>query len=413
MNPSRHRDVFLPGVECIPLATPERLADVAGQGGVKEDDPMTRLGRREFNQALVGAACAGLAEGSASVVDAQNGTAEKPSGSLTDVPGIRVGHFTDTRRPTGCTAILFDPEASAGVDYDGSAPGSHLGVMLQPMSSVERIHAILLTGGGLFGLAATEGVTRYLEERKIGHDWGTPGIRIPIVVGAVISDLDVGDGHIRPDAEAAYKACIAASVDPVKQGNLGAGAGATVGTMLWEQGLGGMKSGLGTASLRVGDLVVGALVVINGVGDIIDWRTGKIIAGARRTDGKGFVNIVETLKQLPPGQRAGAISLYDTSPRATNLLVVATNAVFNRRSLCNLAMMAATGAARTINPYHTDDDGDSAFAISTNKVRSDLSTSVVGSLAAEVVSEAVVRAIKEATSVEGWPAYRDFTTKLT
>jgi L-aminopeptidase/D-esterase-like protein len=149
------------------------------------------------------------------------------------------------------------------------------------------------------------------------------------------------------------------------------------------------------------------------VGDIIDWRTGKIIAGARRADGKGFANIVETLKRLPPGQRVGSLRREDSSPRATNLLVVATNAVFNRRSLCKIAMMAATGAARTINPYHTDGDGDSAFAISTNKVHADLSTSIVGSLAAEAVSEAVVRAIKEAASVEGWPAYRDFTTKLT
>src|SRR5262249_40866970 len=154
------------------------------------------------------------------------------SGSLTDVPGLEVGHFTDPRRPTGCTAILFDEPAAAGVDYDGSAPGETQVVLLQPVSPVDSIHAILLSGGGAWGIGAVAGAMRFHEERKIGFDWGSPGLRIPIVVGAVIDDLAVGDARIRPDPDAAYKACEGASTGPVAEGNVGAGSGATVGRML-------------------------------------------------------------------------------------------------------------------------------------------------------------------------------------
>jgi L-aminopeptidase/D-esterase-like protein len=373
---------------------------------------MSRVNRREFNHAVLGAVGAGLA---ASVTGrAGAGAAEDPQrqGSLTDVPGIRLGHYTDTRRPTGCTAILFDEEATAGVDYDGSAPGSYLGAMLQPVSPVTSIHAILLTGGGLMGLPAVAGVVRFLEDRKIGFNWGTPEVPIPITVGAVIADLEVGDPHIRPDAEAAYKACLAASTAPVEEGNVGVGAGGTVGKMLQNLGYGGMKGGLGTASLRVGDVVIGALVVLNSVGDILDWRTGKIIAGARRPDGSGFVNIAETLKTLSgPGAQA-AVPVHDPPLMSTTLVVVATNVSLIRVQLTKIAMMASTGGARAINPYHTNGDGDSTFALSTNKLKSEMSVSVIGALAAEAVSEAAGRAVKAARSIEGWPAYRDYTAKL-
>ncbi len=327
------------------------------------------------------------------------------SGKITDVAGIRVGHFTDARRPTGCTALLFDSEVSAGVDYDGSAPGDQLGVMLQPASPVETIHGLLLTGGGPFGLAAVPGAVRYLEEQKVGFDWGVPNTRIPIVVGAVIDDLSLGDAKIRPDAEAAYKACQAASTGLVEEGNVGAGAGATVGKMLRRQGLPGMKSGLGTASLRVDDVTIGALAVVNAAGDIVDWRRGEIVAGARRPDGKSFANIVETLKKtggLPPHA-----AIYDPALHSTTLVVVATNVEFNKTQLTKIAMMASTGAARVINPYHTTGDGDSTFAVSTNRVKSEIGITVVGTLAAEVVSQAVLRAIGAARSVEGWIAMRD------
>ena len=192
------------------------------------------MNRREFGQSL--AAIAAVPQGA-------NRPVITAAGSLTDVPGIRVGHFTDTRRPTGCTAILFDAPAAAGVDYNGSAPGEAQVVLLQPVSPVERIHGIFLTGGGILALPATGGVLRFCEERKIGFDWGNPGLRIPIVVSAVIDDLSIGDPRIRPDADAAYKACAAASASPVGEGNVGAGAGATVGKMHRGRGLGGMKGG--------------------------------------------------------------------------------------------------------------------------------------------------------------------------
>ncbi|MGD0921922.1 MAG: P1 family peptidase [Terriglobia bacterium] len=374
---------------------------------------MSGISRREFNRAVVGAAGAGLAAPLLDAPDARGAEQAAQQGSITDVPGIRVGHFTDSRRPTGCTAILFDDEATAGADYDGSAPGSYLGVLLQPVSPIDTIHGMLLTGGGPMGLAAVPGAVRFLEERQKGFDWGTPGVRYPIVVGAVIADLDIGDPKIRPDAEAAYKACLAASTAPVAEGNVGVGAGGTVGKMLLSQGCGGMKGGLGTASLRVGEVVIGAMIVLNSVGDIIDWHTGKIIAGARRPDGKGFANIVETVKKTAGSVQNASVQFYDPVLRSTTLIVVATNANFSKTALTKIAMMASTGGARTINPYHTNGDGDSTFALSTNRVKSDLSISVVGTLAAEAVSEAALRAVKMASSIEGWPAYRDFTLKLT
>ncbi|MFP5380107.1 MAG: P1 family peptidase, partial [Vicinamibacteria bacterium] len=217
---------------------------------------------------------------------AQDGRAASPSaGTLTDVPGLRVGHVIDPRRPTGCTVILFDEPATAGVDYDGSAPVETMGVMLQPVSPLERIHGLLLTGGGPMGLGAVAGVVEYLERQGRGYDWGIPNVRIPIVVGAVIDDLALGDGRIRPDPAMAARACEAATSGPVTEGSVGVGAGATVGKMFRSRGIGGMKGGVGSVAVRAGEVVVAALSVVNAAGDIIDWRTDRIVAGARRADG--------------------------------------------------------------------------------------------------------------------------------
>lgn len=368
---------------------------------------MTHISRRKFELAMVGSLGVKPAGALKGMTIDEPGEKSTSSGSITDVAGIRVGHFTDSRRPTGCTALLFDGETTAGVDYDGSAPGSYLGVLLQPVSPIETIHGLLLTGGGPMALAAVAGATKYLEERKIGFDWGIPNVRVPIVVGAVIDDLAIGDGRIRPDAEAAYKACQIASSGPVEEGNVGIGAGATIGKMLQNHGLRGMKSGLGTASLRVGDITISALVVVNASGDIIDWQHGKIVAGARRADGKGFANIVETLKQSSGRSSHSAIRIHDPVLHSTTLVVVATDAQFSKKALTKISMMASTGAARCINPYHTNGDGDSTFAVSTNRVKSDLGISVVGTLAADLVSQAVLRAVRTAHSIEGWPAMRD------
>jgi L-aminopeptidase/D-esterase-like protein len=328
-----------------------------------------------------------------------------PSGSLTDVPGIRVGHFTDPRRPTGCTAILFDSAAAAGIDYDGSAPGESQAVLLQPVSPVERIHALFLTGGGVLALPSSGGVLRFLEERQVGFDWGTPDVRIPIVVSAVIDDLAVGDPHIRVDDQSAYKACAAATASPVAEGNVGAGAGATLGKMHRGRGLGGMKGGLGTASVKLGDVVLGALTVVNAVGDVLDWRTGRIIAGARRPDGR-FADSVDVIRDIVSGTPGRGVD--DGALRSTTLAVVATNVDLSKTSLTKLAMMANCGAARAIRPYHTTGDGDQLFAVSTAKLqRPDLGVTVLGTLAADLVADAIVRGVRAAASVDGWPAVRD------
>lgn len=374
---------------------------------------MRGVSRREFSVAVIGATGNCLLGARMASADPQPAEGSTAPGSITDVAGIKVGHFTDSRRPTGCTAMIFEDLASAGVDYDGSAPGETQVVLLQPVSPIEKIHAILFTGGGPMGLAAVPGAVRYLEERKIGFDWGVPNVRVPIVVGAVIDDLALGDGRIRPDPEAAYKACLAASSGPVEEGNVGAGAGATMGKMLRRQGLGGMKAGLGTASLRLGDVIIGALVVVNAAGDIVDWRTGKILAGARRPDGKGFANIVETMKQtLSERSPQSSLEFYDPALGSTTIAAVATNVNFSKTQLTKIAMMANCGAARTISPYHTTGDGDQLFAVSTNKLKADIPLSVVGALAAEVVGEAVLRGVKTASSIEGWPAYRDYVKAL-
>ena len=353
------------------------------------------MNRREFARTL----SAGVA-----LPPAMSAPQDAPAatGSLTDVPGLKVGHFTDTRRPTGCTAILFDSASAAGVDYNGSAPGESGVVMLQPVSPVERIHGIFLTGGGVLALPAAAGMLRFCEERKIGFDWGNPGLRIPIIVSAVIDDLSVGDNRIRPDAEAAYKACAAASDGRVPEGNVGAGAGGTVGKMHRGRGLGGMKGGLGTASLQLGDVVIGALAVVNAAGDVLDWRTGKIVAGARRPDGS-LADSVEVMRGIVTDARAPA--LEDEALRSTTLVVVATNVALNKTQLTKLAMMANCGGARAIRPYHTTGDGDQLFAVSTARLeRPSVPLTVLGSLAADVVSDAIVRGVRMASSVEGWPA---------
>ena len=255
----------------------------------------------------------------------------------------------------------------------------------------------------MLALPSSGGVLRFLEEHKVGFDWGTPGLRIPIVVSAVIDDLAVGDPHIRPDVEAAYKACAAASADAVAEGNVGAGAGATVGKMHRGRGLSGMKGGLGTASLKIGDVVVAALAVVNAAGDILNWRSGQIVAGARHADGR-FADSVEFMRGIVSGT-SGDAPIDDPALRSTTLAVVATNVTLDKTPLTKIAMMANCGAARAVRPYHTTGDGDSLFAVSTGRLaRPNLQLTVIGSLAADVVAEAIVRGVRAARSVPGWPA---------
>lgn len=246
---------------------------------------------------------------------------------------------------------------------------------------------------------------RYLEDHKRGFDWGGD-VRVPVVPGSIIDDLALGDARIRPDAPAAYKACEAATAGPVAEGNVGAGAGATVGKILRTQTGGGMKGGLGSASLRLGPIVVGALAVVNAAGDVLDWRAGRIVAGARASSGKGFADIVEVMKRTLAG--GGADPTHDPALRSTTLVVVATNVTLTKTQLTKVAMMANCGAARAIRPYHTTGDGDQLFAASTRRLqREDVNVTTVGALAAEVVADAVLRGVMTASSVDGWPAAKD------
>src|SRR5438270_770152 len=238
---------------------------------------MSTFTRRQFNSTLMAAIGSGWARDFVASRATQLQTA---SGSITDVSGIKAGPYPDPRRPTGCTAWLCEGKATAGVDYDGSAPGSHLGVLLQPVSPIDAIHGILLTGGGPMGLAAVAGAVRYLEEHKTGFDWGIPNVRVPMVVGAVIDDLALGDARIRPDADAAYKACQAASAEQLEEGNVGVGAGATVGKMLRSKGYNGMKSGVATSSLRLGDVIIGALAA-----DVVSETVVRAVTHSKSIEG--------------------------------------------------------------------------------------------------------------------------------
>ncbi len=329
----------------------------------------------------------------------------RPSGSLTDIPGIRVGHFTDSRRPTGCTVILFDNGATASVEVRGSAPGTRETDLLAPTNMVQQINAILLSGGSAFGLDAAGGVVKYLEENKIGFDVGVA--RVPIVPAAILFDLGVGDAKIRPTAESGYKACQAAKTTGVEEGSVGAGAGATVGKMLGPKN--SMKGGIGMASLLLPDgLRVAALVAVNALGDIRDPGTGKIVAGARTPDGKGFA---DTGKLLREGKLGG--STFVRAATNTTLGVVATNAPLTKTDLLKVAQMAHDGFARAIEPVHTPFDGDTIFAVSVpEKINGKLlpaDAGRVGILAANVVADAIVRAALTATGVLGIPSASELT----
>ncbi len=380
---------------------------------------MPNISRRAFGIALAGSL--GISHSSSFGIltpdppDEEGGS----QGGITDVPGVKVGHFTDTRRPTGCSAILFEDGATGGVDYDGSGPEDFQAGMLQPESALQTIWGIMLSGGDSWGLSTALGAMRYLEERGRGEHWfqGHPEMVVPLVVASILDDLSIGDGRIRPDAESGYKACQAASDGPVREGCVGAGSGATVGTGSYYGGL-GMKSGIGTASIRVGEFVIGAIVAVNATGDIVDWAHGKIISGARRKDGTGFVNLSERVRKQM-ADRLARKTLTEVRPSLTHTTigVIATNVEFDKAELARIAQVANTGAAKVINPYHTPEDGDVLYAVSTRRLKLDGGPSqrdvaMAGIMAAEVVATAIMRAAKMATSIEGWPAYRDYTLRL-
>jgi L-aminopeptidase/D-esterase-like protein len=312
-------------------------------------------------------------------------------GGITDVAGLRVGHFTDARRPTGCTVLIPEGGAVAGVDVRGAAPGTRETDLLDPVNAVERVHAVVLAGGSAFGLDAAGGVAAWLEARGIGHLAGP--VRVPIVPAAILFDLWVGDHRIRPDAAAGWAACDAASAECPEEGSVGAGAGATVGK-LWGIGR-AMKGGIGTASLRIGGVTVGALVAVNAVGDVIDPADGgRPIAGARSADGMRLIGTTATLlaDALPPVLQAGM---------ATTIGCVATDARLTKAECRKLAQCAHDGLARTIDPIHTAFDGDTMFALATGRTDVRVHMVVLGAAVAAVTAEAVLRAVRAARSVTG------------
>ena len=310
------------------------------------------------------------------------------AGSITRVAGIEVGHFTDTRRPTGCTVVMAREGAVAGVDVRGAAPGTRETDLLHPSNLVDKVHAIMLAGGSAWGLEAATGAVRWLEERGVGLDVAVG--RLPIVPAAVLFDLLVGDMRIRPDAAAGYAACAAASSADPAEGNVGAGAGAVVGKVFGIQHA--MKGGVGTASVTVDGITVGALIACNALGDVIDPDTAQVMAGARTDDGRA---LRDTRRALLCGQPPQPL-LAGTN---TTIGVVATDAILTKAQAHRLAISAHDGLARSINPVHTMSDGDTLFSLGTGRAGKSLGMMVLATMAAEATARATVRAVQAARSV--------------
>lgn len=311
---------------------------------------------------------------------------------ITDIPGIRVGHDTNLEAGTGCTVVLCDVPAIGGVDVRGGAPATRETDLLRPMHMVEQVNAVLLTGGSAFGLDAAGGVMRYLEEQGVGFDTGVA--KIPIVPAAAIFDLGLGSATSRPDAAAGYRACQQASSETVAQGTVGAGTGATVGKMAGPAFM--MKGGLGSASTLLADgTLVGALVIVNALGDVIDPRTQQVVAGARSPSGTGF------LAANPFGN--------------TTIAVVATSAALTKEQANRIAHMAHDGMAQVIRPAHTMFDGDTVFALALGPAAQQLhasplaaiQVSTIGAAAAAALARAIMKAVRNATTLHGIPAVSD------
>lgn len=305
--------------------------------------------------------------------------------SIVDVVGVQVGHHTDTRRPTGCTVVLVPEGAVGGVDVRGASPGTRETELLSPLNAVEQVHAVLLAGGSAFGLDAAGGVMRWLEEHGVGVPVGPA--RVPIVPAAILFDLWLGDASIRPDAAAGYAACAAASRATPAQGNAGAGSGATVGKLF---GIArAMKGGIGSASVAVDGITVGAIVAVNALGDVVDPASGRPVAGARTADGRQLLGTMDALLrgELPAPLQPGG---------ATTIGVIATDARLTKAQANKIAQMAHDGLARGINPVHTMGDGDTLFALGTGAAGRSANATLLGALAAEVTARAVLRAVRAA-----------------
>ena len=315
--------------------------------------------------------------------------------SIAELTPVKIGQEENREAGTGCTVFLCEEGMRAGLDIRGGGPASREGQLLDPLMAAQTIHGIVLAGGSAFGLDATGGVMRCLEERGVGFDVGVT--KVPLVVQSDLFDLTVGDPFVRPDAAMGYAAAKQALEAPnYRDGNFGAGCGATVGK------IGGMatcmKSGIGSYAVQIEDLKIGAVVALNALGDIYDWKTGRQIAGLLTADHGDFRS---SMKEIEASIRA----VKNAFAGNTTLAVLITNGDFDKAALCKIAGMGQDGLARSIRPVHTSFDGDSVYAVSCGRVKAD--QDAVGMLGAELISEAIVRAVESAESAYGLPAARD------
>lgn len=313
---------------------------------------------------------------------------------ITEIENIRIGSAENAEAGTGCTVIIAENGMAAGLDVRGGGPASRESELLKPLATAQEIHAVLLAGGSAFGLDAAGGVMRYLEERGIGFDVGVT--KVPLVCESCLFDLAVGDARIRPDQAMGYAACENAQTGNYRDGNYGAGCGATVGKLYGKDFC--MKSGIGSYAVQIGELKVGAVVAVNALGDIYDWKTGEKAAGLLAQDKKSFLALDQEM------YRSYEV-VENRFTGNTTIGAIITNAKFDKSRLCKIAGMAHDGYARAIRPVHSSADGDSIYALSTGTITADLD--MVGTLAAEVMAEAILRGVKSAEAAYGLPAWRD------
>lgn len=314
--------------------------------------------------------------------------------NITDILDFKIGNAEYIKGPTGCTVIIAEEGASAGVDVRGGAPGTRETDLLNPINLVDKIHAVLLTGGSAFGLDAASGVMSYLEEKNIGFDVGVT--KVPIVCGAALFDLIIGDHKIRPDKELGYEACLESEKRLSKEGNYGAGLGATIGKVLGPGNA--MKGGLGTYAVEIGDLMIGAIVAVNALGDVYDSEKNRVIAGVFDKE-KGELLSTESIMEAKYDDKK---NLFNGN---TTIGAIITNGKLSKPEANKVASMAHNGFARSIRPAHSMFDGDTIFAMASGKVEADVNT--IGFTAANVMEKAVIRAVKMAESIEGYMSVRD------
>ncbi|MBQ0038730.1 MAG: P1 family peptidase [Clostridiales bacterium] len=314
---------------------------------------------------------------------------------ITDMENVRIGQVDDVPGGTGCTVFLFDGGAPAGLSVAGGGPASRESELLKPTAAAQAIHAVVLSGGSAFGLDTAGGVMQYLEERGIGFDVGVT--RVPLVCQSALFDLTVADCFARPDREMGYAACVASEHGGnYRDGNHGVGTGCTVGKHRMMPCC--MKSGIGSYAVQIGELKVGAVVAVNALGDVYDHKTGQMVAGMRTQDGRHLDNTCRALYE-------NYEVVENRFVHNTSLGVVLTNGRFQKTQLCKIAAMTHDGYARAIRPLHTTADGDSIYAVSVGEVSAD--QDMVGTLAADVMAEAILRAVQNAESAYGYPALRD------